>query len=47
MEDLYVQPEHRRKGVGLSLFQSVAQVSHSEHIRTRFIERFFSNPDID
>lgn len=27
MEDIYVQQQHRKKGVGLSLFQSVAQVS--------------------
>jgi GNAT superfamily N-acetyltransferase len=33
LEDLFVQPEHRRKGIGRALFQHVAQLAKSRGCR--------------
>ncbi|XP_046457044.1 thialysine N-epsilon-acetyltransferase-like isoform X2 [Daphnia pulex] len=48
MEDIYVQPQHRRKGVGLSLFRSVSQAALTEDcVRLNFSVLNWNLPSIE
>ncbi|XP_032784282.1 thialysine N-epsilon-acetyltransferase isoform X3 [Daphnia magna] len=48
MEDIYVQLQHRRKGVGLSLLRSVSQVALSENcVRLNFSVLNWNSPSIE